>query len=64
MISKETIDQVVSAAMRALDAGKDPDEAMASASAEYTRTSPPSGTLPLRLLVRLRAVQSASEGGL
>lgn len=54
MISKEAIDQVVSAAMRALDAGKDTDEAMASASAEYTRTSPPSGTPPLRLLVRLR----------
>ena len=53
MISREAVDHVVSAAMRALDAGNDPDEAMASASVEYTRTSP-QGLPPLRLTVALR----------
>ena len=53
MISKEAIDQVVSAAMRALDAGKDTDEAIASAAVEYTRTSQSVGTPRLRLLLTL-----------
>ena len=53
MIPKETIDQVVSAAMRALDAGKDTDEAIASASVEYNGTSQPSRGPPLPLVLGL-----------